>query len=193
VIRHERWVHTLALGLLLNGVGTLDLDVRDALQRARNPAFEPVMRTATDVAQPRNVFGFLVAVGVLGGPLGPAVVREAFVALIPVNLVVEGLKRVVDRTRPDGSHDPNNASFPSSHAANAAALAVLVTRRWPRAGWVAWPLALLVSLSRMWLDRHYLTDVLAGVTIGAGIAWWVTGWARGRGRSWVETGRYGGR
>jgi membrane-associated phospholipid phosphatase len=193
VIRHERWVRTLALGLLLNGVGTLDLDVRDALQRARNPAFEPVMRTATDVAQPRNVFGFLVAVGVLGGPLGPVIVREAFVALIPVNLVVEGLKRVVDRTRPDGSRDPNNASFPSSHAANAAALAVLVTRRWPRAGWVAWPLALLVSLSRMWLDRHYLTDVLAGVAIGTGIAWWVTGWARGRGRSWVETGRYGGR
>ena len=191
--RAATWTRALALAVLLNGVGTLDLDVRDALQRARNPTLEPVMRTATDVTQPRNVFAFLVAVGVFGGPVGPVVVREALVALIPTNLAVEGLKRAVDRTRPDGSRDPRNASFPSSHAANAAALAVLVMRRWPRAGWIAWPLAALVAFSRMWLDRHYLTDVLAGAAIGLGIAWWVTHWARGRGRSWVETGRYGGR
>jgi undecaprenyl-diphosphatase len=184
---------TLGVALLLSGVGALDLEVRDAVQSARAPALEPLMRTVSNVAQPRNVFAVMVGVAVFGGPAGPAFVREALVALIPANLAVEGLKRAVHRTRPDGSQDPNNASFPSSHAANAAALAVLVTRRWPKAGWLAWPLALLVAFSRMWLDRHYLTDVVAGVVMGAGIAWWVTRWARGAGRAWVETGRYRGR
>jgi membrane-associated phospholipid phosphatase len=185
--------HVLALAVLVSGIGTLDLDVRDAVQRSRSPALEPVMRTVTSVAQPRNVFGALVLVAALGGPVGPVFVREALVTLIPVNLVVEGLKRGVDRTRPDGSRDPNNASFPSSHAANAAALAVLVTRRWPRAGWIAWPLAALVAFSRMWLDRHYFTDVLTGVAIGAAFAWAASLWVRRAGRTWVETGRYGGR
>ncbi|HUK61806.1 MAG TPA: phosphatase PAP2 family protein [Dongiaceae bacterium] len=182
----------LALAVLVSGIATLDLDVRDAVQRARNPALEPVMRAVTNVTQPRNVFALMVGVAVFGGPAGPVLVREATAALLPVNLVVEVLKRTVDRTRPDGSRDPNNASFPSSHAANACAIAVLVTRRWPRAGWIAWPLALLVCVSRMWLDRHYLTDVLAAAVIGAGIAWWVTRWARNAGRGWVESGRYPG-
>ncbi|MFI5370058.1 MAG: phosphatase PAP2 family protein [Candidatus Eisenbacteria bacterium] len=185
-----RTLGTLVLASMLT---TLDQDARDGIQHVRGPAFEPVMRAATSLGQPRIVFAVMVAVAVVGGPTGPAIVREAVVALAPANLVVEGLKRSVHRTRPDGSRDPNNASFPSSHAANACALAWLVTRRWRRAAWVAWPLALLVCASRMWLDRHYLSDVLVGAGIGIAAAWWASGWARGAGREWVTTGRYGRR
>jgi undecaprenyl-diphosphatase len=183
----------LVLVALASGIGGLDERARAEVQGVRTPALERVMRAATDVGNPRNLFAVMVAVAVAGGPAGPALVREVVVALLPANLVVEGLKRGVHRTRPDGSRDPANASFPSSHAANACALAAVVTRRWRRAGWIAWPAALLVAFSRMWLDRHYLSDVAVGILIGLAAAWWATSWARGRGQRWIETGRYGSR
>jgi undecaprenyl-diphosphatase len=189
----QRWIASaLLLAALADPVTGLDLAVRDALQAHRGgPIREQVMRAATDAGNPRNLFAVMVVVAALGGPTGPVIVREALVTLIPANLVVEGLKRAVDRTRPDGSRDRNNASFPSSHAANAFAIAWLVWRRWPRAGWAAWPLATVVAFSRMWLDRHYLSDVVVGIGIGLAAAAWGTSWARGAGRRWVESGRYG--
>ncbi len=181
----------LLAAALLDPVTSLDRTLNDALQARRGGgAVEKVMHAATSVGSPRNMFAVMVVVAAFGGPVGPTVVREAVLVLGPVNLVVEGLKRAVDRPRPDGSHDRNNASFPSSHAANAVALAYLVTRRWPRSGWVAFPLAALVAFSRMWLGRHYLSDVLVGVVIGFAGAYAGTGWARGALRRWVDTGRY---
>ena len=59
----------LALVVLLNGVGALDLEVRGVVQQARNPALEPVMQTVTNVAQPRNLFGLMVVVAAFGGAI----------------------------------------------------------------------------------------------------------------------------
>jgi undecaprenyl-diphosphatase len=188
------WIARVMLAVvLLDPVSALDQRVRGELQTMRGAPYERIMRAATDAGNPRNLFAVMVVVAVAGGPAGPILVREAVAVLLPANLVVEGLKRAVNRTRPDGSQDRDNASFPSSHAANVCALAYLLARRWRGAAWVAWPLAILVSFSRMWLDRHFLSDVVAGALIGVGSAWWVTRWARGAGRDWVQTGRYGKR
>ena len=76
--------------------------------------------------------------------------------------------------RPDGS---DLRSFPSGHAKYAGQLAVglallmaRLTRR-RRTVWlaaVAWIVA--VAWSRTALDVHFLSDVIAGATIGAGLA-----------------------
>jgi undecaprenyl-diphosphatase len=115
--------------------------------------------------------------------MGVETAQTALLVLAPTNLIVEGLKRVTDRTRPDGEHKRSNASFPSSHAANIFALAVVLGRRWRRA--VPWLLvvALLVGISRVYLNRHWTSDVVAGAAIGALTAVLVTRWRERRRRS----------
>jgi undecaprenyl-diphosphatase len=58
-------------------------------------------------------------------------------------------------------------SMPSLHAANnmAAALVAFLGER--KTGWVVFPLALVVSLSRIGVGVHWPTDVLAGLVWGA--------------------------
>ncbi len=175
----------LALGLaLLAPIDRLDHDFQRALQAARRPEFEKPMRTASGTKQGTLVFAGLLAVAIFSGPAGPATARAAFAVLLPVNAAVEGLKLTVNRRRPEGEHKRANSSFPSSHAANAAALALVLGSRWR---WLAPPLWLLagtVAWSRLYLNRHFLSDVLFGMVLGVGVGWLTLHWLRSRGWTW---------
>jgi membrane-associated phospholipid phosphatase len=73
-------------------------------------------------------------------------------------------KAAVARERPNGEDDK---SFPSGHASNAFALAAVTERHYGwKAGVPAYALASLVALSRPQRNKHYLTDVMAGATLG---------------------------
>ncbi len=56
--------------------------------------------------------------------------------------------------------------FPSSHAANAAAIAVVLAFLRRRTLWATVPLALLIGYSRIYTGNHYPGDVLAGYLWG---------------------------
>jgi membrane-associated phospholipid phosphatase len=74
------------------------------------------------------------------------------------------LKEVVQRERPNGE---NNLSFPSGHASNAFTLAAVAERHYGwKAGLPAYTLASLVAVSRLKRNKHYLSDVMAGATLG---------------------------
>ena len=109
--------------------------------------------------------------GLLAGPAGRAFVAELAIALVPVNLAVEGLKWTVHRTRPDGDTSRRNSSFPSSHAANAFLLAAVVTRHWRKLAIPAWLLAAVVGAARILLDRHWFSDVLGSLVLALAGAW----------------------
>jgi undecaprenyl-diphosphatase len=97
-------------------------------------------------------------------------------------LLTAGLKQVYERARPDAGSAitlPHSYSFPSGHAATGIAvfgvLAVLAaerarTRR-ARVLWLLCGLALgaAVGASRVVLNVHYLSDVIAGFCVG--LAW----------------------
>lgn len=97
--------------------------------------------------------------------------------LAGVFLVNNALKLVVDRDRPDVVHlvSASSSSFPSGHSATAAAawcaFALVVSRHASRRGRavaaaVAAVVTAAVAASRALLGVHWLTDVLAGVTVG---------------------------
>jgi undecaprenyl-diphosphatase len=102
-----------------------------------------------------------------------------FLAILGLAAVVMAIKFVVRRRRPEGEWgsiyrraDPH--SFPSGHAARAALLATLVTAwgpPWLRPVLLLWAPAM--SLSRVILGLHYLSDVVGGILIGvaAAAAW----------------------
>ncbi|WP_258016133.1 bifunctional phosphatase PAP2/diacylglycerol kinase family protein [Streptomyces sp. AJS327] len=65
---------------------------------------------------------------------------------------------------------PVTTSFPSGHAASAAAFAIGVALEAPRWGAVLAPAAAAVGFSRIYSGVHYPSDVLAGAAFGAGAA-----------------------
>ncbi|MBF4163731.1 phosphatase PAP2 family protein [Nocardioides sp. CBS4Y-1] len=101
---------------------------------------------------------------------------------LATSLVTTALKVFVGRERPPWQ-DPDgflhSASFPSGHASSSAAfggmlvvLVIMLVRRAElrRLAYAAISLAvLLICLDRILLGRHYASDVVAGVLLGAGM------------------------
>jgi len=89
---------------------------------------------------------------------------------------VRVIKPEVDRPRPC-KVDPfrvrhplgcgSGASFPSSHASNTAAAAVIFAWGAPRLSFLGLALTLLVGISRVYVGAHWPTDVMVGWALGA--------------------------
>jgi membrane-associated phospholipid phosphatase len=76
----------------------------------------------------------------------------------------ELVKLAVGRERPNGQDDK---SFPSGHTSNSFALASVAQRHYGwKVGIPAYLAAGLVGASRIQQDKHYLSDVVAGATLG---------------------------
>jgi undecaprenyl-diphosphatase len=102
-----------------------------------------------------------------------------FVSIGALAVTVLMIKLIVRRRRPEGewggiyrSTDPH--SFPSGHAARAFLIGVLALGLGP--AWLAALLCLwapLVSLARVAMGVHYLSDVVAGAILGiiVGLIW----------------------
>jgi membrane-associated phospholipid phosphatase len=105
------------------------------------------------------------------------VVPFLLAVVIGDKLLTNGLKTLVDRVRPhlNPVAETLGPSFPSGHTSTAAALwaaVALVAWRWwgrrslaPLAG-LAVGIAVAVAASRVLLDVHWLTDVVAGLALG---------------------------
>ncbi|MFJ5840669.1 phosphatase PAP2 family protein [Streptomyces shenzhenensis] len=111
--------------------------------------------------------------------------RAAMTALaVPVAVVAAfgvdaGLKALVRENRPcqslrvstlEACPAPGDWSFPSNHAAIAAAAAVALCFVSRRLGAVAALAAGAMAVSRVWIGVHYPHDVLAGVVLGGLVA-----------------------
>jgi len=94
-------------------------------------------------------------------------------SLLVLAVFVLGLKFLIRRRRPEGewgqiyrATDPH--SFPSGHAARAFLFLVLILGLGPTwLGWVMVFWAPLISMARVMMGVHYVSDVSAGVIIGA--------------------------
>ena len=114
----------------------------------------------------------LAAVWFFGDALQRQWAVQLFIGIFVTALIVIALKFLIRRRRPEGEFgslyrrtDPH--SFPSGHAARAMMLAVLVIGWGP--AWLAPVMVIwapLVTLSRVAMDLHYLSDALAGAVLG---------------------------
>ena len=114
----------------------------------------------------------LALVWLLGSPEWRKRALFLLISILFLAVLVLLVKFSVRRQRPEGEWggiyrltDPH--SFPSGHAARAAMLAVLgigLGPPWFGAVLVAW--TPLVSLARVAMGVHYLSDVVAGVVLG---------------------------
>jgi membrane-associated phospholipid phosphatase len=112
---------------------------------------------------------------------GDAKSREVAVlgaeALLDSLIVVEVLKPIAGRNRPDVQHEPSHFfeggnGFPSGHAIASWALASVIAHEYGRSKLVpilAYGLASVVSCARFAARKHFASDIV----VGAGMGWFI--------------------
>lgn len=95
--------------------------------------------------------------------------------LIISTIIGEGIiKNIVKRVRPCNRCDninlliskPLSYSFPSGHALSSFAVAGVLSMYYVQYRLIFMGLALLIALSRIYLQVHYPTDIIAGIVLG---------------------------
>lgn len=141
----------------------------------RNPVLTPVLKVITTLGNGGAIWilltllilmlpktrkvGCMMAAALLGTLLINNILLKNLVARIRPYEVIEGLTYLVQR--------PSEFSFPSGHAGSSFAAACIMLRRLPKCyGIPAFVLAIVISLSRLYVGVHYPSDVLFGAISG---------------------------
>ena len=103
--------------------------------------------------------------------------RLALLLLAESALVNQGIKRLIRRPRPQATEPrplhlrtPLTSSFPSGHSSSAFAAAGFLGRRHPHLRPLYYALAAVVATSRVHVQIHHASDVVAGAAIGTAFA-----------------------
>ena len=160
----------------------MDAAILQQVIALRRPWLDDVMVLASAL----GAGGFLwIIIGAIGGifPKHTAAMWRLFLAIGLSFLIVDDVaKPLFGRARPYDVMEihmidarPGTESFPSGHAAMAAAGALAATRMFPSAGWLLGGIAAVIAVSRVYLGLHWPTDVIAGVALGFAVSWFVLG------------------
>lgn len=83
------------------------------------------------------------------------------------------IKGIIGKKRPPGpieykpfTLDSSYHAFPSGHTTTAFALATSISFHYPKYSKLAYTLAALVGISRLYEDKHWFSDVVAGAGVG---------------------------
>ena len=170
---------------VVGGMFAVDRPIYDLVQRNSTSSGRDIADKFSDWGGPGALIGLnagVIAVGVASESYGASSkLKDAGL----VSLEAEGfaivstvaLKMITGRVRPEVSHGTTqfrpfgglDTSLASTHAAASFAVATVFAERYSGAGWVTYPLAVLISGSRVYLDKHFSADVVAGALIGYGL------------------------
>ncbi|MEN3044027.1 MAG: phosphatase PAP2 family protein [Candidatus Hydrothermales bacterium] len=144
-----------------------DRSVREFFQRNRTPFLD---KTFTFLTKTADKEVFLISEVILSNLFSDHEKDDAKLLLFGVSfssLSVLTLKYLFKRKRPSGEVKSTfDYAFPSGHAAGSFAFAYIFSKRHKDLKFLLYSWAFLVGISRIYLDRHWATDVLAGMIIG---------------------------
>ncbi|MCU0452163.1 MAG: phosphatase PAP2 family protein [Bacteroidetes bacterium] len=156
-----------------------------------NPFFDVAMPFVTDLNKQSWMLAFIAALIVWALWRGGTRGRQAVLVLTLTILIMDQFSSAVLKDlflRPRPCHELTDVrllvscgagkSFPSSHAVNTFAGAVVLGFFYPRAWWYLLGYGALVAYSRIYVGVHYPFDVIGGGIIGAAgaaLILWVSG------------------
>ena len=132
-----------------------------------------------------SIAAVLLVIGLKAGKHRETVAgRLGLLAVIVASLSVQVVKNLFCRARPLTAMSgqffvefpclgkgTGFISFPSGHSVTSFALAYVLSRAYPRWSLIFYGLASLVALSRVYLAKHFASDVVAGAAIGLLAGW----------------------
>ena len=132
------------------------------------PRQEPmwtIMERVSDFGDYRGVMGASILLYTYGNEAHRETGKLLSSAYMGAGIITFGMKRLVGRKRPL-DETLGNPSMPSGHASITFSVATILGYKYPK-----WRIPLyigagLVSFSRIYLGRHYTSDVVAGAAIG---------------------------
>ncbi len=165
---------------LLAGIASLAIDkqVSVLMSSFRNPLLDIAMIAITNIGSMTTGLPLLVLLVLMFEKKRKKEIAWRMILVIIINIIVVFvIKLVVNRNRPDGGvtgfgTEKFLSSFPSGHAAFAFSLMSTLEYYYSKP-LVFFTTALLVSFSRVYLQLHYLSDVLIGSSIGLVVYWYV--------------------
>lgn len=141
-----------------------------------NPIFDMIFPYITNFKNWIPVYLLLIIIlGWRGGAKGRIAVLSMIVAVGLTDYIsAEFIKEFFGRIRP--CHElidvrllincGSGKSFPSNHAANNFAMAVVLTHFYKKWTWLFFTLASLVAFSRVYTGVHYFSDIVGGAIFG---------------------------
>jgi membrane-associated phospholipid phosphatase len=173
--------------LLVCAVG-LDDDMTVWAAQAKTPILDLLVGIIDPIGRGVTLLVACAALALLAWRCGRTRLCEAArlgaLAFMYAGLVEFTLKHLVGRPRPNAalaatvgvlgpSWTPDVDSFPSGHATSVFAVAAVFGTFYPRLRLPLYALAAAVALGRVYLERHYLSDVVAGAVLGVIVAVWL--------------------
>jgi len=144
--------------------------------RPTNPRAFTGLQHLSQAANDSKIWIGVAVIVASTGTQGRRSAAEGLAAVAGTSMLVNGpLKRVAHRARPAGilavgvaptGRTPSTSSFPSGHAAAAAAFATAAGWRSPRLAVPLSVLAAAIGWSRVATVRHFPTDIAAGAAVG---------------------------
>lgn len=147
-----------------------------------NPVFDAIMPVITNSRYwlPVYILGCLYLVVRQGGKGRWCTVTLVGTVVLLDQASAHFLKEAIGRLRPyDALGDviqlvgSGGGSFPSNHAMNNAAAAVILSAFYPSLRPLWWSIAVVMAFSRVYCGVHYPSDVLGGMALGALVGWGV--------------------
>jgi membrane-associated phospholipid phosphatase len=145
----------------------LDQDIFDAIydEPPRSQPLGTIMEVGTYFGDGRTMLGVSLLLMAYGGNKNRETGRLLTSTFISTGVIVWGMKEIIGRKRPLDDK-VGNPAFPSGHTAYAFAGATLLGNRYPKLRIPLYIGAGLVGVTRIYLGRHYASDVIAGAAVG---------------------------
>lgn len=162
----------------MNPISKADRRLMQRAAAAHSPGLDRTLIPLSNAANNSRLWlGLAAGLGMAGGRFGRRAALRAVAAIGLTSALVNGpLKHLAQRRRPIPATQsllhrvPVTTSFPSGHAASAAAFATAAALESPLLGLAAGALAVAVAASRVYAGVHYPSDVVAGAAVGCAVA-----------------------
>ncbi|MFP4469485.1 MAG: phosphatase PAP2 family protein [Bacteroidales bacterium] len=184
----DDWSRFGAVAAATGATILFDADIHRFFQRHRNESLDKVTQNVIDPMGTFYLAGLLGGMYLTGLATGNQEIETAALLTSKAALITTGytvfFKAVFQRERPDHSdfYDPgrwggpfagfHDNAFPSGHAAIAFSAASVLSAYYHDQLWVgitSYTIASLVALSRVYDNKHWASDVIAGSALGYAI------------------------
>ena len=147
-----------------NTIGDIDHDLFDYVNKVDNGFLDSAMPIVQGMGDPKFYLAICAILSGFGNERMFETGKLASAAFVESGIIVFLMKESIGRSRPSDITEKD--SFPSGHSTLAFTMATVAGNQYPKLRIPLYIGAIGTAFARVYLGRHYPSDVLAGAAIG---------------------------